>query len=88
MVMPGQISGLELREMLRARFPGLRVLMMSGYSNEVLPGEDGAPAVPFLQKPFGLHTLSVRIRELLERPPNQDEPGPAATSVSTRNPAS
>ena len=88
MVMPGHISGLQLREMLRTRFPGLRVLMMSGYSSEVPPGEDGAPAVPFLQKPFGLHTLSVRIRELLERPPDQDEPSPAANPVSTRNPAS
>lgn len=88
MVMPGQISGLQLRDMLRARIPGLRVLMMSGYSSELPPGDGAAQSVPFLQKPFGLHTLSVRIRELLDGEPDRDGPGPAIDRDVTRNPVS
>jgi len=52
--------GAELAGRLRARFPGLRVLYVSGYaSNEA---DDG---IPFLQKPFTPSALTNLVRELL-----------------------
>lgn len=51
-VMPGE-SGIELRRSLAERFPGLPVILISGYSAEG-PAEFAArtPRTLFVQKPF------------------------------------
>ncbi len=68
-VMPG-INGRELYRRLGAERPALRVLYMSGYSNEViaLHGvlEQG---VAYLQKPFSVEKLARKVREVLDEPP-------------------
>jgi CheY-like chemotaxis protein len=72
-VMPG-MSGVELIEQLRVARPGLKVILLSGYSSEVLQGSPLPPDVAFLQKPFDDVTLLERIRAVMdgtERP--QDE---------------
>ena len=64
-VMPG-LSGRELLDAVRSARPGVRVLFMSGYTDDevmkrgVLEGE-----TPFLQKPFSPQQLVNKIREIL-----------------------
>ncbi len=57
--MPG-MDGYELARELTRRRPGIRVLYMSGYSENLPP-----VGVPFLQKPFRLDTLKREIARLL-----------------------
>ena len=69
-VMPG-MSGLELCEHLRRVRPGLRVILMSGYSAET-SGSDALPhGVQRLRKPFTTPDLSRALRTALEYAPNE-----------------
>jgi len=63
-VMPG-MSGHELAEQLLKERPGIKVIYLSGYTEEALieGNIDGGKA--FLQKPFTLQTLSRKVREVL-----------------------
>jgi CheY-like chemotaxis protein len=64
-VMPG-MNGAELRTRLLLLRPNLKVLFMSGYTGDSLPG--GAAAIEadeLLQKPFTFDSLSRRVRETL-----------------------
>ncbi|MDD5656988.1 MAG: response regulator [Elusimicrobia bacterium] len=65
-VMP-QMDGLALAEKLCAGRPRLRVLFMSGYTDQVMiqRGSAGSDAA-FLNKPFTEYDLAVKIREVLE----------------------
>jgi PAS domain S-box-containing protein len=66
-VMMQRMDGLELAEELKRERPDLRVLFVSGYSNEGL--EDRAilkPVSRYLQKPFTRSELLARTQELLE----------------------
>ena len=60
-ILPGR-SGVELVADLTKRRPGLRVLLMSGYTEETLPIEGG---MTLLQKPFTPRELRERIRDAL-----------------------
>lgn len=53
-VMPG-MSGLKLAQTLGAMDPGLKIIVMSGYSGEDCAQEH---ALPFLQKPFTKEKLA------------------------------
>jgi two-component system cell cycle sensor histidine kinase/response regulator CckA len=65
-VMPGA-SGRELAEQLKATHPNLKVLLMSGYSDEVLAHQGALEgAFALLQKPFTKKALLTRVRELLD----------------------
>ena len=65
-VMP-RMSGRELAERLRAERPGLRVLFMSGYTDDAMLRQGVArPAGRFLQKPFTAQQLAAKIREVLD----------------------
>jgi CheY-like chemotaxis protein len=72
-VMP-EMSGTELAEQLRKQRPEVRVLFVSGYTDETVAnhGVKGA----FLPKPFTPTSLSQRVREVLDEP----APGSAAES--------
>lgn len=65
-VMP-QMSGKNLADQLCALHPQLKVLYVSGYTDDVI-GNHGVlePDVPFLQKPFMPEELSEKVREILE----------------------
>jgi two-component system cell cycle sensor histidine kinase/response regulator CckA len=58
-VMPG-MDGVEVAKAVRARYPEIRVLYMSGYINRSVEGL-GAGAV-LLQKPFSLAVLASKVR--------------------------
>ena len=62
MVMPGMGGG-ELSRRMLERQPALKVLLMSGYSEELVAAEHGE--VPFLPKPFTPEELAAKVREVL-----------------------
>jgi CheY-like chemotaxis protein len=66
-VMPN-ITGAELARRLRAAHPGLKVLFISGYTEDS-PGRDdvGGDGAAFLQKPFSADSLGRKIRQMLSR---------------------
>jgi two-component system cell cycle sensor histidine kinase/response regulator CckA len=65
-VMPGA-SGPELVGQLVARRPGLKVIYMSGYTDEAIV-QHGLlnPGIAFLHKPFSSDTLGRKIRDVLD----------------------
>jgi two-component system, cell cycle sensor histidine kinase and response regulator CckA len=68
-VMPGT-SGRELAARVTARRPGIRVLFMSGYTDNVITsGGMLEKGLAFLQKPFTPGTLVERVRGVLNQAP-------------------
>jgi nitrogen-specific signal transduction histidine kinase len=65
-VMPG-MSGREVAAALRGRNPGLKVLYVSGYTDEAIIGHGIVePAAAFLQKPFTPFGLARKVRAVLD----------------------
>lgn len=68
-VMPG-VSGRELATHISTLRPGIRVLYMSGYTDNVIAhGGLLERGIAFLQKPFAPAVLAVKVREVLDTPP-------------------
>jgi two-component system cell cycle sensor histidine kinase/response regulator CckA len=66
-VMPGT-SGPDLASRLLEEQPTLRVVYMSGYTEDAIVQRGGLdPGVVFLHKPFSVETLDLKIREAVER---------------------
>lgn len=61
-----EMSGPQALEQMRSRYPHLKVLFMSGYTDEAMRHhgilDSGAP---FLQKPFLPEALARKVREVL-----------------------
>jgi two-component system cell cycle sensor histidine kinase/response regulator CckA len=71
-VMP-HMSGRELAERSRATHGNLRVLYMSGYTDDAIVRHGVLePGIDLLPKPFAVTQLLARVRELLDRP-SRDE---------------
>lgn len=67
-VMPG-ISGAELIERLAPLGRKIKVLFMSGYTEDTAVLHSLlAAGVPFLEKPFKMLNLATKVREVLDRP--------------------
>jgi FixJ family two-component response regulator len=65
-VMP-ELSGRQLADTLRTRFPDLKVLYMSGYTDDAIMRHGVLESsVQFLQKPFTPQSLSLKVREVLD----------------------
>jgi two-component system, cell cycle sensor histidine kinase and response regulator CckA len=66
MVMP-EMSGIELAESIALGYPGIKVLLMSGYTrDETARRGIASERYAFLEKPFTPTKLAARVRELLD----------------------
>ncbi|MGH2806256.1 MAG: PAS domain S-box protein [Actinomycetota bacterium] len=64
-IMP-ELSGKELAESLRGLIPGLKVVFMSGYTDQIVASHGVLePGVVFLQKPFGPTELLPLMRKVI-----------------------
>jgi two-component system, cell cycle sensor histidine kinase and response regulator CckA len=68
MVMPG-MGGRQVAEALEQQRPGVRVLYLSGYTENTI-AQRGAlgSELPFLQKPFTMEALLRKVRQVLDQP--------------------
>jgi PAS domain S-box-containing protein len=65
-VMPG-LGGAQLAERVAELRPGIKVLLLSGYTEDSVARRDAASgAKPFLQKPFTAETLAAKVRQVLD----------------------
>lgn len=68
MVMPGGMNGLELAEALLQMKPRLPVILMSGYSNELVQADiQNRPGFIFLAKPCAAEILNRTVRQSLDQ---------------------
>jgi two-component system cell cycle sensor histidine kinase/response regulator CckA len=67
-VMPG-MDGATLARLVRMERPAIRVILMSGYAEDVAPGlVGGEDGIHFLPKPFSLKQLAGKVKEVLAEP--------------------
>lgn len=71
-VMPGTTSGTALAETLRSSRPYLRVILMSGYTEQRTELQLHDPAVVFFQKPFSLEVLARKVNEMASQAMSAD----------------
>jgi PAS domain S-box-containing protein len=65
-VLPGELSGVQLAEKLRGEKPSLRVILATGYSREaVAPQTPGGTTFYVLNKPYTPRSLLQAVREVL-----------------------
>ncbi len=68
MLLPG-MSGRDLAEFLHRTHPALKVVYISGYTDdESVRAGEFPPGAKFLQKPFTLGALTGKVREALDAP--------------------
>ena len=67
MIMPG-MDGIALSNEMKKRYPDVKILLMSGFSEEAARGEiTDMPNFYFLGKPFSLRDLSEKVKQILGR---------------------
>ena len=67
-VMPG-MNGRELADCMRTAHPELRVIFMSGYSDDaILRRGVQTSSADFIQKPFSIDALTARVQQALLDP--------------------
>jgi response regulator RpfG family c-di-GMP phosphodiesterase len=65
-VMP-QMSGKELCDQIKGRFPQTRILLMSGYTDDALIHHGVlSQGLSFLEKPFSPARFARKVREVLD----------------------
>lgn len=68
-VMPGGITGVDLAEIVERDFPGIKIMLASGYAGKsVSGGLDAAHRFPVLGKPIRGKELEARLAEILGAP--------------------
>ena len=67
-VLPGSLTGRDLAERLRQRYPRLPVLYTTGYTRNAIVHQGRLdPNVHLLNKPYTQQDLALKVRELLDR---------------------
>jgi CheY-like chemotaxis protein len=73
-VMP-DMNGVRLVQQIHARFPDIKILYMSGYTDDAIARHGVLePGINFICKPFGPAELAARIREVLDAAPPRPAP--------------
>jgi PAS domain S-box-containing protein len=73
-IMP-QMSGPELAQLVSTLRPGIKVLYMSGYTDDKLRDvPNTGPEMAWIQKPFHLQDLAEKLREIFNRPTETGRP--------------
>jgi PAS domain S-box-containing protein len=87
-VLPGR-SGPEVADEVRALRPEIRVIFISGYTDDLLARKGGLrPDEPLVQKPFTAVALARTVRSVLDRSASGDlHRGPLPTRQADRVPA-
>jgi PAS domain S-box-containing protein len=82
-IMPG-MNGRELAQRISEIRPNVKVLYMSGYTENVI-GHNGTldAGVRLLQKPFNLRDLKIKVREVLDATPTPPEAVMSVQSAET-----
>jgi two-component system cell cycle sensor histidine kinase/response regulator CckA len=76
MLMP-DMNGTELVKLLRPRFPGMKVIFMSGYPHDTITGYTPESGSVFIQKPLTPDQLACKLREvLMSAEKNEGRAGP------------
>jgi two-component system cell cycle sensor histidine kinase/response regulator CckA len=71
-IMPG-MNGRELAERLKHLYPSLRVVFMSGYTDNVIAHHHVLEVnSEYIQKPFSANGLAEKVREVLGQPSSQN----------------
>ena len=66
-VMP-KMGGQELSEEVQKRYPDMKIIMMSGYTDsQIIRTGAESHSVNFIYKPFSIKTISKKVREILDR---------------------
>jgi PAS domain S-box-containing protein len=66
-IMPQGMTGRELAEHLLSEHPDIKILFMSGYTDDIVSPQDlMRPGMAFLQKPFALDELARKVKDMLE----------------------
>jgi nitrogen-specific signal transduction histidine kinase/CheY-like chemotaxis protein len=86
-VMPGDISGLDLVDIIKAEYPDMKLVLTSGYSNRFGEfgnngngdnsggvGSGGPKDIAFLRKPFKVKDLAETLRKTLDPSPPPVKP--------------
>ncbi|MEX0750886.1 MAG: PAS domain S-box protein [Dehalococcoidia bacterium] len=74
LVMP-QLGGKELAQRLTKSHPGIRILFLSGYTDDAaIRAGISEHAVDFLAKPFSPSALAQKVRDMLDRAPAARQP--------------
>jgi len=69
MVMPGSMNGIEMAKKMIAENPDLKVLLISGYSQDLSSQIENLPAgFKYLEKPFSVDVFMATLRELIDQP--------------------
>ena len=67
MVMPG-MSGAELTKIVKEKIPGIKVILASGYSEEIVRQElDNFEDFDFITKPYSLGDLTAKVFDVLNK---------------------
>jgi PAS domain S-box-containing protein len=66
-LMPGSMNGLVLAERVRERFPGMAVLLTTGYNEDLVAEGPRAHSMDVLGKPYRRSELIDRVRTALDR---------------------
>jgi CheY-like chemotaxis protein len=81
-VMPG-ITGIELGRQLRSTHPEIKILYMSGYTDDVVLRQGGGgPGNAYLEKPFTPEGLVRKIRQVMEASGEVYGPGSLSSGAS------
>ena len=65
--MPG-MDGHTLVNLVRHEIPEIKVILMSGYAEDMLEEIERDPSLNFLGKPFTLKDLALKVKEVLGAP--------------------